>query len=134
MELFAWNDELSVGCLEVDQDHKKLVGILNSLIAAIKEEHGREVIGKILNDLLSYTSWHFRHEERLMQTYRFSGFMAHKKEHAELIAQAVTLQKQFDEEGKDLSDDVLEFLKKWLTHHILEVDMVMGRFLHEKIK
>ncbi|MEO5332302.1 MAG: bacteriohemerythrin [Magnetococcus sp. YQC-5] len=129
METLMWNESLSVGCIEVDNDHKKLVGLLNNLILAISENRGRDVVGRVLDELLSYTAWHFRHEERLMQSYRYEGFIAHKNEHIDLIGKANTLRRQFHEEDADITLEVIDFLKAWLTHHILETDLHMGRFL-----
>ncbi|MBF0127613.1 MAG: hemerythrin family protein [Magnetococcales bacterium] len=133
MDTLQWSESLSVGFQEVDDDHKKLVVMLNTLITAIQEKNSRSIIGKVLHELISYTSWHFRHEERLMQTYRFKGFLAHKGEHAELINQAGELQRKFTHEGVDLTQDVLEFLKTWLTNHILKTDREMGLFLSGKV-
>ncbi|MBF0138583.1 MAG: hemerythrin family protein [Magnetococcales bacterium] len=133
METLLWNESLSVGCTEIDNDHKKLVGLLNNLIVAVSENRGRDVVGKVLNDLLSYTAWHFRHEERLMQTYRYEGIIAHKNEHAELIGHADSLRRQFQEKEVDITQEVIDFLKQWLTHHILETDLHMGRFLEQKM-
>ncbi|MBF0610168.1 MAG: hemerythrin family protein, partial [Magnetococcales bacterium] len=103
------------------------------LITAINENREREVVGRVLDEMLSYTSWHFRHEERLMQTYRYEGFTNHKNEHAELIGHASNLRRQFHEEGAGITQEVIDFLKKWLTHHILETDMHMGHFLNQKM-
>lgn len=134
METLDWNDSLAVGFKEVDDDHKKLIGMLNSLITAINENHARDAIGKVLNELVGYTSWHFRHEERLMQTHRYTGFTAHKGEHGKLTEQAVELQRKFHDEGVDLTQEIMEFLKGWLTDHILRSDLEMSAFLSNKIK
>ncbi|MBF0178429.1 MAG: hemerythrin family protein [Magnetococcales bacterium] len=133
METLQWTDALSVGLAEIDNDHKKLVEMLNALIVASRDGSERIRIGKILDELISYTSWHFRHEERLMQTYRFKGFMAHKNEHAGLIEQAASLQKAFHANQAEITLEVLEFLRNWLTHHILETDLELGTFLKPKL-
>ena len=41
-ELIAWDDSLSVGIDEIDEQHKVLVRLLNDLDRAIKEHHGNE--------------------------------------------------------------------------------------------
>jgi hemerythrin len=133
MEKLTWNDSLSVGVDEVDNDHKHLVGLLNDLIQCIDDEKGNDEIEVVLDELLSYTSWHFRHEERLMQTYDYESFEDHKSEHTALIEQAVGLQEKFKTEGEGITPEVLDFLKDWLTSHILGTDSVMGRFLQSEM-
>ncbi|MBF0293863.1 MAG: hemerythrin family protein [Magnetococcales bacterium] len=133
METLQWNDSLSVGLTEIDNDHKKLVEMLNALIVASRDDTERTRIGKILDDLISYTSWHFRHEERLMQTYRYKGFMAHKKEHSGLIEQAGSLQQAFHANQAEITSEVLGFLQHWLTNHILKTDLELGTFLQQKL-
>ncbi|MBF0427706.1 MAG: hemerythrin family protein [Magnetococcales bacterium] len=133
MDMVQWDDVLSVECEEIDKDHKNLVGLLNKLILTINEGKSRDMVGSVLDELINYTSWHFRHEERLMQTYRFPGLMTHRNEHMQLISQVVVLQKQFYEGTVDLTQDVLNFLINWVTHHIQETDKGMGQFLKNKM-
>jgi hemerythrin len=124
-----WSDALSVGVEEIDEDHKKLVGMLNDLDAAVTAGHGTEVVGDILENLFSYTAWHFRHEERLMQTYGDPKFLDHKAEHEHLIASTEQFQAQYADGKLDVAADLLPFLKQWLTTHILGTDKATGMFL-----
>ncbi|MBF0139706.1 MAG: hemerythrin family protein [Magnetococcales bacterium] len=133
VELVQWNDSFVIGYQEVDEDHQKLVGMLNALNTSISEQDTHEVVGKVLNDLLSYTAWHFRHEERLMQTFRYPDYVAHKKEHGSLIQQATELQTKFLAAEQELTQDVMDFLKRWLVHHILQTDKAMADFLRQKV-
>ena len=133
MEQLAWNDSLKIGVDEVDKDHQHLVGLLNDLIQCINDKKGNDEIDVILDELLGYTSWHFRHEERLMQTYDYDGIMDHKSEHAALIEQAVGLQEKFKTEGEGITPEVLDFLKNWLTNHILGTDSDMCRYLKSEM-
>ena len=63
-----------------------------------------------MEELISCTVWHFRHEERLMVKYGYDGFLEHKSEHEELIASVKTLQKRFLEEGKPVSSEDIELV------------------------
>ena len=46
--LIEWNDELSVGIQEIDEQHKVLVGLVNEMHDAIHARHGSEVSSEIL--------------------------------------------------------------------------------------
>ena len=121
-ELISWSDELSVGIQEIDEQHKILVDLLNSLYLAIREHHGNEATVKILNDLVDYTRIHFAVEESLLRVLDYPEYESHKHHHELLIEQINELSRKI-ENGKHVGFELLHFLKNWLTRHILEEDM-----------
>ena len=121
MALIQWASVMSVGITQFDNEHKKLVDMVNNLYDAIKVGKANAVIGKILDDLIAYTGTHFSAEERLMQQYGYPGTAKHKAEHAALVKQVLDIQKNF-KEGKALPQNLLQFLKDWLMKHILGED------------
>ncbi len=126
-----WSDSLSVAVKEIDDDHRRLVDLFNILNHAVVEQDSAEYIEAILDELISCTVWHFKHEERLMLKYRYAGHSEHKREHQELIDSAKVLQERFLQEDKPLSSEDIEFLEHWLTEHILVADMELGAYLVE---
>ena len=133
MALMEWDDSLSVGFEEIDEDHKKLIELLNQLNDSVAADQGDAVVAEVLDGLLGYTSWHFRHEERLMQTYGYQEFPNHKQEHGELLETALTLNKEFQDGASDVPGKMLPFVKDWLTNHILGTDRKLGAFLASKV-
>ncbi len=131
MPFFEWSDALSVGFDEIDTDHKKLVDMINKLDDAVSTGQELAVIGGILDELISYTSWHFRHEERLMQTYGYPGLLDHKRKHDDLTEQALAMQKDFQDGDANVPANLPPFLKTWLTDHILGTDRKTAQFLAE---
>lgn len=131
MAVLEWTDALSVGFEEIDDDHKRLISIINKLSDATTANLGTGVAGEILDELVSYTDWHFRHEERLMQTFGYPEFFNHKQQHEELIEAVLGQQKKYLEGDPDVAKDILSFLGDWLTNHILGTDMETGHFLAE---
>lgn len=132
MPLLEWSDGLSVGFAEMDEDHKKLVGMVNTLNDAVATDNEQSVVEDLLEELLEYTGWHFRHEERLMQQYQYPGLFDHKEEHALLVEQAVELFKQYQAGDSEVPGKLMPFLKDWLTNHILGTDRLTGEFLATK--
>ncbi len=63
MAFIAWTDELSVDIGEIDEQHKKLINMINDLSYAMSKGKGRDVIEAILVGLRDYTVEHFAHEE-----------------------------------------------------------------------
>ncbi len=131
MKELSWDKALSVQVQEIDEDHRRLVDLFNILNRAVAEGESAEYIEALIDELLSCTIWHFKHEERLMLKYDYKGIDEHKREHRELIESASELQEKFQQSGKRLSNEDIEFLEQWLTGHILGEDMEMGSYLSE---
>ena len=93
---------------------------------AVAEGESTDYIDALLEELISCTIWHFRHEERLMLKYKYDAFEDHKSEHRDLIDSVRALQKKFHKENKLLTSEDIEYLSKWLTEHIVRNDMRMG--------
>lgn len=120
---------MSVGVKASDDDHKKLVDLINLLHDGMREGHGKEVVGKVLNDLVSYTKVHFAREE---EYFAKTGYPAaeHKREHQSLVKQAVDLQARYYAGDQALSVDTLTFLRDWLTNHIQVSDKAYSVYLN----
>ena len=131
MKDLIWDNSLSVQVQEIDEDHRKLVDLFNMLNHSVEEGDESNYIEAVMEELISCTVWHFRHEERLMLKYGYEGFAEHKTEHQELIDSAMILQQKLLQEGKTVSREDIDFLEYWLTGHILGADMEMGSYLGE---
>jgi hemerythrin len=125
----VWNNTFSVQVKEIDEDHRRLVKLFNILSHSVVNGDATNYTEAVLEELISCTVWHFRHEERLMLEYGYEGFVEHKTEHQELIESARALQQKSLQEGKPVSSEDIEFLEHWLTEHILVADMELGSHL-----
>jgi hemerythrin-like metal-binding protein len=138
MELFVeWEDKYSVGIEKIDNQHKKLIEIINRLYYS-RGNRPHTVLGKTIQELIEYTKTHFTDEERLMRENGYPDYQAHKKRHEAFIEEV----KKFNTEYQKVDDDLLEdyslitdvlfFLKTWLCDHILVVDKEYCPFLNKK--
>ena len=66
MKDLVWDDMLSVGIDEIDDDHRRLVDLYNILNHSVTEGAASDYVGAVLEELINCTVWHFSHEERLM--------------------------------------------------------------------
>jgi len=133
MKDLVWDRSLSVDVPEIDEDHRRLVDLFNLLNHAVAEGDAQDYIEAVMEELISCTAWHFKHEERLMLKYGYEGLQEHKSEHDELIASATALQQKLLDESKPVVGDDIEFLEHWLTGHILGLDMDLGAYLSEEM-
>ena len=134
MKKIIWDESLSVEGGEIDEDHRRLVDPFNILSLAVEEGDAAEYIDAVLEELISCTIWHFRHEERLMLMYKYDGIEAHKDEHSDLIDSVRELQQKFHKGNKLLTNEDIEYLEDWLTQHILGQDMRLGYYLMDVMK
>ncbi|MBI3188134.1 MAG: hemerythrin family protein [Gammaproteobacteria bacterium] len=129
MKELIWDNTLSVEVKEIDDDHRKLLELFNLLSRSVTTNDTNDYIEAVLEELISFTVWHFRHEERLMLKYSYPGMAEHKAEHHQLIESARTFQQKILIQGKTRSTDDIVFLEQWLTGHILGADMELGLYL-----
>ena len=129
MKDLVWDKTLSVDVPEIDEDHRRLVDLFNLLNHSVVEGDAPDYIEAVMEELISCTAWHFKHEERLMLKYGYEGLLEHKSEHEELIASATALQQKLLQESKPVLSDDIQFLENWLTGHILGADRDLGAYL-----
>jgi len=128
MPLMTWNERLAVGVKVLDDDHKKLVGMVNQLYDAIQTGHGKDSLGKILDGLIDYTKVHFAREEQFFAQTGYGASVAHKKEHDDLARQVLDVQAKYKAGvNGTLSLEVMNFLKNWLVTHIQGSDQNTAR-------
>ena len=114
-----WSEVLSVGVPSVDEDHKKLVSLVNELFSSCFVGVGDEALSAVLGRLIDYTQYHFAREEEFLRSRESPALASHADEHHKLTEQVMAIAAKGP---AALSDDVLLFLRDWLTHHILETD------------
>jgi len=130
--VISWDDTWSVGLTEIDDDHKKLVHILQTLFGALITSQGVEYLGTIIKELLDYTEYHFEHEKMILKSKQYPNLEDHNECHNQLIEQVKTYCQIIKDqhETEELSDDVFEFLKHWLVDHILDKDFLYKPYLN----
>lgn len=132
MPLINWEESLSVKVVEIDNQHKKLVGLINTLHDAMKERKANEALGGIIEELVNYAINHFRTEEDYFDRLGYLKASAHKKEHKDFVNRVAAFQDDFARNKIMLSMEIMEFLKGWLINHIKKIDMAYSDFFVEK--
>jgi hemerythrin len=126
MALITWSVKYSVGVEEMDKQHRRLIDLLNLLHETMLAGKGKEIIGSVLEDLISYTLDHFSSEEQFMGEIHFPGLVTQRYEHASLRQKALDINSDFNAGKVSVTVDLLNFLKDWVNNHILESDMKYG--------
>ena len=113
---------MSVKIPEIDEQHKRLVNILNQLHDAMAKRTGQQALNTLFNELIEYTVTHFQTEEKYMRGTFFPGFIQHKRQHDELTIQATSLKTRFERGEMCITLQLMDFLKGWLVNHIQGTD------------
>lgn len=132
MAYMDWDASLETGLSVIDQQHKKLVGLVNELHDAMKGGKGRSVIGETLTALARYTDYHFNTEERAFDSYGYPQAAAHKAQHSALIKRVGELMTEFNAGRLTITIDTLQFLTDWVKTHIRQQDKAYVPFLSGK--
>jgi len=131
MALLTWKENYSVGVKDLDKQHVGLVDTLNQLHAAMMKGQANTVTGSLLRKLVDYTREHFASEESMMAATRFPGLAAHRAKHHELTRQVAEFVGRYERGEISLNLDLLNFLRDWLTTHILKEDQGYGPWLNQ---
>jgi hemerythrin-like metal-binding protein len=132
MAFIQWRPEMVTGVAKIDAEHQKLIAILNQLYEAMSKGAAKEVLGKVLTEMVAYTRGHFATEEGLMKLHQYPDYTPHKAEHDALTGQAAALEADFRAGKAVLGVKVANFLKDWLTNHILKTDLKYAPFFKSK--
>lgn len=132
MDTIKWTDTFSVGVKEMNDQHKKLIGMINKLI---EEQHTLTepaTIAELLTEMTDYARDHFRAEEYLMAEYGYENKDRQVRSHQTFIATTLEFMNVSEIGPNILSRALLEYLKSWLTGHILNEDMQYKPFFASK--
>lgn len=129
MSFIEWEHTVKVDVHEIDEQHEKLIGLLNDLHQAMKSNQGEDALNSALPALIEYTRLHFAAEERLMTEAEYPDYERHKFEHDRLLAQLVNMERRVQSGEFVLTVSVMLDLHDWATGHIAGSDRPLGAFL-----
>lgn len=113
MALLVWQAELDTGIDVIDQQHHRIVALINQLAEATT----RDDQAVVLEELVDYTLSHFAFEEELMEESGYSFGPAHKRVH-EMFVRRVSEYRMRFEAGEDIAGELKSMLARWLFNHI----------------
>lgn len=132
MVLISWDESLSVNVQEIDNQHQKIVKMINKLHDAMRQGKGKDVLGKIINNLVKYTQIHFQTEEKYFAKFDYPNAETHKKEHQNFVKKVIEFREDFESGRLGLTIQVMNFLRDWLTNHIQGSDKKYSKFFNER--
>lgn len=126
-----WKDEYSVTQNELDTHHYHMFSIINELYESIGNLTSDEKVKALLNEAREYSQSHFEAEEELMRQGHYPGLEEQQLAHRSYEKTLARLAQEDMDNPSVLSEDLLQFLKKWWLSHILTLDKKYVPFLKE---
>ena len=132
MNLMDWDaTKFDIHVPKMNSQHQKLVGIMNRLYDRHHAKAPKAELDKIVLELRDYTVLHFREEEALLDKLEFPQRQVHKSIHQKLLEDFGTHYQAFAATGL-LSEKFFDFLRLWLTSHILHIDRKYGDYAQQQ--
>jgi hemerythrin len=115
-----WRNEYSLGIVEIDSQHKQLIGHFGTIEEAIRQGQNWSSIYFLVAELRDFARFHFTCEEALMRLFDFPVLRLHTAEHAHLFKVLAEIEK--NSINKAIERELVEFLRVWMTKHIVGSD------------
>lgn len=131
MAMIDWDKKFLIDVEQIDKQHQNLVELVNHMYEYMKVGKGQEILEKVIKELLNYAKYHFADEELIMLENDYPEYDEHFEEHNKFIEKVENVYENFCSGKIGLTSDLLDFLKKWLTNHILITDKALGYYLQE---
>lgn len=136
MAFWKWQESYSTNIKAFDDDHHKLITLLNSLYADVYEcqniSQKQPLIEKALAELIDYSCYHFETEEEMMLKYEYPDYITHKEEHTQFKLQITQWMEQSKDGSLIWTFPLLNFIKDWISSHVLNTDKQYGPYLNER--
>lgn len=132
MEKIIWGENFSVGVRDLDEQHKQIVIIVNTLIDMNNAEVSSEIISDTLTKMTRYAMDHFEKEEQYMLDYEYPEYPSQKKQHQEFKKKTVNFCMETMVHEVTVPKEIITYLKAWWTNHILKEDMKYKEFFNER--
>lgn len=129
--MFAFTSDCKIGIEQLDKEHEYLFALLNEAFELLKNEFVKDKYSRIsdlIEELKRYADTHFAHEEQYMERIQDPELGMQKKQHLafreKINCFSVT---NIDGNQDGVLSEILEYMTRWLYHHILSSDMMIGK-------
>ena len=130
--MFQFTEDCRIGIPQIDSEHEFLFSIMNriteTLQSGLDSDNERYQLEHYLEQLREYGANHFAHEEAYMAEHDDPELAHQKKAHDSFVKKMamIDLQDLNSLEKRKMLEDMILFLTKWLYHHILGSDTLIG--------
>ncbi len=131
--MYKFTEDCLTGIEQVDREHEKLFELINQTMDLLHNdllEDKYHQVREVMEELKSYADTHFFNEEAHMAAINDPELERQKKQHTAFREKINILDfSNIDELERqhDMLEELLEYLVRWLYHHILSSDILIGK-------
>ncbi len=128
--MYEFTEDCMIHVEKIDNEHRRLFQMINEALELVTNtEDVQSVANSLIKNLKDYAATHFAHEEAYMESMNDPELAEQKREHAAFTEKinAFELDHSSPETLRASAQKLLEFLVRWLYHHILSSDMMIGK-------
>ena len=131
--MFEFTDDFLIGIKELDDEHRYLFSLINKAHDLLNNNYltdRYDKVHEILDELDAYAEQHFSHEEAYMEKIRDPELFRQRMQHDDFrnrLRDFLFADIDTDEKQDTVLHDLLCFMAKWLYHHIIGSDIMIGK-------
>ena len=126
-----WRNEMSVENDLIDQDHRYLLCLFNSIELILSDKGLSDHLPFYFDQLLEYTQFHFDREEKIQIKSNYPGAYEHKLKHKEIIQRLEEVTEAIRNGDSGVKDNLVELVREWVIDHVVQADKEMTSHLRQ---
>lgn len=119
----SWNEEWASGNGPIDEAHKTLLRLANSIVSMMQQDASREKLILAYDQLLAHVESHFREEEAILRQVEYPSVLFHERFHQYLLLKGLQLKKMLADGNVVKSDMILFLMDEIIVGHLLTEDV-----------
>lgn len=134
MAKIQWQSAFSTGIGQIDEQHKKLINLVNDLDNALEHGYADKGIRHSIIGLVEYAKKHFRDEEKFMEEIKYPELNRQRKAHKELVENITQVLMRLKNDEEVSPYELMNIMSQWVINHILAEDTQIGIYYMEQHK
>ena len=132
MAFMKWEDKYLIQIHIIDKQHQRLFEMIDTFYDLLRARETKRAMSEILQGLATYAEYHFHSEESMMELHHYPRLREHQRTHHKFNETVAEFRARFERGQLLLPLEVADFLKDWLSQHILVTDKEYAPFLLAK--
>jgi len=130
--MIEFDDTLLTHVDEMDEQHRRLVALLNNVHKLLKEGKREEAVRLFAEQVVAYAEYHLSEEEKFMEKIGYPELEQHKKIHEIFRTEIYNLAPLVEKGDPQAFRQALSYAWGWLYKHIAKTDKKYGIYAMEK--